>query len=617
MRSLHGAIWFSSCLLAVFVMRTDVVAQTEAPAPKTVKDSAELRQPDYSVVVVIDDLLQVPSSWSYPVDSPGPASTSPGRELSVGLPPYPNSFALSAVPSDIIGVLQESRTADARGNELEQWNLVRVKMSTGQQASPIKLFARQSNRRAPQTTTEDRSERLMLRAGALLSVGRQGDMGVVKTNDAGRLDVWSLKGRGNHICGWKPYSDEEGMARKVLWAAAISDEIVLTLNVEGRLIRWKLPECKAVYERRFGKMSNATNWPGLNIYLPPGLSPGHSHMAVWAGSSLLLVDVLSGKTHGVMGGTHPGGWMKPTFSPDGTKLACTEADNFTQVLVIYDLKTGSVLSRTPLPNDIWKRPTSSETEYGGFTWVSKDCGVVGGKLMIDLGSGRPIWKFDRSAEVPGNSPPMFTAAGPLFWYYAGGRERALNAIALPHREALVYAKKAPDSFAAGPGSTVNLDIQINATADIREALRAGLLKRLERLGMKEGKGSRVTLALRSQIQNTGSQALVTTTRGYFPMPERQETVSIEAIILTTAFLVDGKEVWSHSTDFLPRSDESWQPDPKLTTQQELLATQWARVKQYASSWLFDRVPGYVMDPAASSAFPSGALPTPQGAVGGR
>lgn len=599
--------------LPVFLFATAIngfVSVVEAQGAKKGGDKSslpELTTPELDDVSLIDDTLDLSDSWTYQPDIvenlPKPVS----REISIGLPMYTRGLACSAEPHGIVAAIEDVTSTDGRQTETQKWSLHRYKLATGQPANPIVLYSKTEvvDRRRISNGGPD-FERLRILGWAAFSIGRDGRTAVVGTNQAGRLDVWSLKGKSKHIAAWKPYANEQDTT--VLWAHALSDDLVLTLNGSGKLIQWKLPACKAVWQRDFGRMYGTTP-QNLGVSVVPGLSPSHRHLAIWSGTSLLLVDSESGKTLAACTGVNGAGIITPTFHRDGTKLACTESENLTQVLVIYDLKTGAELSRIPIPNEIWWKAGNSAFRYGGFTWLDDRYGVVGGTLIVDLDAGRPVWKFD----VPEPNPfePAFSRSGPDFWYYDISRGKSLNAIKLPHAEALDAAKKAPGVFVAGPGSTISVDIRVQGSDEVKKLLEEGLAARLKQLGFTVAQGQRVTLLLGTEIRNTGEQAIVETRRGPFRSGGEGERVTIQAIVLRLTMRVDGQTVWSRSTDFLPNNHDSWKPDPKKSAQEELLEIQWSRVRRNGASF-FACIPGYVTDPKAQASFPSGPYPMPKG-----
>jgi len=289
------------------------------------------------------------------------------------------------------------------------------------------------------------------------------------------------------------------------------------------------------------------------------------------------------------------------------------------MLVTYDLTTGAESSRLPLPDDVWPKPVSSEARYGGFTWVGEPYGVVGATLLVNLAEGRPAWRFDVPQWTHGIPPVV--SSGPDFWALVNSdRGQSLGSFKLPHAAALAFAKDAPDVFAAGPGSTISLKTNFDAPAEAKAALEKAVRARVEELGMKVGENQKVTLLVETELRNTGEQALVETLRsgGLFGLRRGgpNEKVNIHVIIVRASYQVDGKVVWSQSQDYLPRG-ETWDDDPAKTTEQELIDIQWQRIATNAKSRLLERVPGYVMDPAAQAKFPSGPYPATQAAAPAR
>ncbi|HEX5103272.1 MAG TPA: hypothetical protein VFV87_05650 [Pirellulaceae bacterium] len=573
---------------------------TEAP----IELPAELTKPNLSHAVTVDDALDIGPDWTYEPDEPQGEVQPLAKPVSFSLPYSTDAIAFSTARAAIAGVLQDV-TETGGGKSIQRWNLYRYKLTTGQQSGPLKVYARTFESRTPGKVGNDR-ERLSIRAGALLTVGPDGKLAVVRTNDAGRLDVWSLADGGRHLVAWQPYGHESEFNRHVSWAAGLDDGTVLTLNHQGRLIRWKLPECIALYRRELGRMSSFSSLPNLGVGLQPGLSVNHQHIAIWSGKALLIIDAITGKTLAVLGGTEDPGWLRPTFHWDGTKLACTIAQDYVQILVIYDLRTGAEVTRMPLPADAWPTPSTSNSRQGGFTWVGEPFGVVGSALLINLVERRPVWKFNEPPP-PLHAMPVVSTAGPDFWALTTAKStQSLSSFQLPHADALQVAKEGPELFAAGPGSEISLEVKADASEEVKSALEKAAMLRVQDVAMKLAKDARVKLLVEAEVRDVEEPGLVEGMRRSLERAGIKDKVKIQVVTLRTSYLVDGKVAWSNSSDILPFGADV--KEPKKSVPQQLLDGQWQRVRDWARN-LLQGIPGYVQDPAVLAALPSGPYPS--------
>jgi hypothetical protein len=136
-----------------------------------------------------------------------------------------------------------------------------------------------AGRRAPRQVVLERYDVSTGEKGQTLQLAPPYQLGDVSTS--GRLALVALAQEGNrydrldvlglapkkHIAGWRPYTGEKEVQstdtsrqrarrtiwslpndpRSVAWAALLDDEHVLTVNTAGKLVCWRLPECKATY----------------------------------------------------------------------------------------------------------------------------------------------------------------------------------------------------------------------------------------------------------------------------------------------------------------------------------------------------------------------------------
>lgn len=589
------------------------VDELEAVTPK---------QPQVGDAEVVHDLVELDAPWDYRPDRPAEVNKRLEREISIRLPRGARSLAFSAPSADLAGVLNISKGVKIGGGErtlTETWSIERYKLSTGQSLPPLELARRVSEQDArgrPNGRRLSAAERAraFLASCRLLSIGTDGDLAVVRTA-RDRLDVWSLS-EGEHLCAFKP----EGGA---MWAAALADDSLLTLSSEGRLIRWQLPECRAVYERRLGPMRTIHNAVPVAISLQPGLSPNHRHLATWSGNSLLLLDVETGACLGVLAGQRRAGVLEPTFSPDGTQLAYTEDVGGTQQLIVHDLKKGRELSRILLPTDTWDRLGYAEGRAGGFTWADDRLGVVAGEVVVDLDEDKVLWRFQQEERNIVYDPPRFTRPGPGLWYYSSARGKTLNGVNLERKAGPAASG---DLFAVEPGTAVEIVNRIEAPSPFAEQIESSLLESLARTGFRTAEAQAVQLVVETDVKDADRTTVVRyREQANQPPPgkkqgkkkkkkkqkedePRERVVDTQAIELQVSFVVDGRTAWTKTMPYLPQRVEVVESDDGKSPAAQLLELQWERVARYAPS-LFEKLPRYVSDP--DNPLPVRPLPIPQ------
>lgn len=607
---------------ALIVLST---AAGEIYAQPTLDDlqSIKLTKPDFRKVRVVGNLIDPQAPWSYVPDAGELPKKAPKTELSIALPHFTRSLAFSARTADLVVALDVLAATEITGEstiQRESWSLHPFRMSTGELLQPITLATRttevpgRNDQRGnasptrpdqPQGSRKAGGEELILRNGCLLSVGRDGDLAVLRTNSAGRLDIWSLT-EGKHLVAWIPYQDESRASRTVLWAAGLPDRGVLTLNRAGRLIRWKLPECRAVYERNVGPMQTEQDRSNLMVDLHPGLSPNHRHLAVWSGNSLLLLDIESGECLAVLAGQNAPGQMQPTFHPDGSQLAVTQAEQGTESLLIFDLKKGRELSRILLPSDTWPRAPNSEFRCGGFTWANKRCGVVGGRVVVDLAKQRTAWRFDAAELNTVLDPLPVSFPGPGFCYYDNTQRKSLNVVRLPDEVPVGSDRPA---FVIMPGAMIEVVNKVDAPENAARDLEKSLARSLAELGFKTDQQQPIKLLIESELRATTREV----TLRYFPSakgePGKDRQVAVQELVLKASFVVGDKTVWTRSLPYLPQSIETMPSNPAQGPGQQLLELQWRRTVSYAPNSLFAKIPRYVPDPDYE--LPQRPYPTPQ------
>ena len=556
--------------------------------------------PKLDNALLIDDLFDVPEAWNYVPDKPKTEGRLK-RPVTVPLGRYIDSVGFASADSNTGVFLKKVSYSKGGGDTWEYLVSRRFKLSNGVISKEVKLIEMVT---AEKHKHIDR--KLKLPRNSLRSVGIKGDVILTASNQVGRVDLWSISGKGKHLCGWQPYGLNPKFDERLSDALVHSAERAFTLNYGGDFLSWKLPECEVVYKRKFSKNAN------IRIRMSPGYSPNFKHMAVWSDNNLLLVDLDTGKTLGILPAIYDPGFVQPTFSPDGSKLACSEIQNTTPILVVYDLKTGKVDSRIPFPETMLSPIKTAERRRGGFSWVDNNHGVVAGAVLVDLNAGKPIWKFNVPPRDVFRTPTVASAPGYGFWYCDEAKSRSLRAIQLPHEAALRKGKDIPNVFVANPGSKVSLAVDVSgAPKEVGTVLNKGFVGSVETAGFQIGKGEPLKFHLNVEVvdkgQMVGTETLIPKSFGGV-RKKKAEDVAIKSIVVTASATLDGREVWKDVEEVLPSKSDIFRPDPEKTFEEQILEKQWEHVKKFTPAKQFKKIPAYLSDPELRLNFPSSSYP---------
>jgi WD40 repeat protein len=318
---------------------------------------------------------------------------------------------------------------------------------------------------------------LMLAADASPDGGR---LVVLEPRDERRVDVWSAADQ-QHVAGWEPFEKESDP--KVRWVAMLDTTHALTLGVNGKLVLWTVPECKAVYAVSCLRGAVA-------------VSPGRKTLAAFNGATYEILDSFTGERKGQLGGAVQA-VLAAGFRGDGQELAAVVQTDQPCQLLRWDLKSGKPLA--PLPCAV-----GSDVAWFGPT------GVVIGMTLIDTQTG---WSLSQLAT---GGPGRFATSSPdgrlWFAYSQNAKDPAvLTAQTVPDtatRELAAQIAAGAVKPALGPGMsvTLQLDIQAPSKADeYRKQITDNLTVRLRSAGLTVAAGD---AEVRLQIQlgperNTG------------------------------------------------------------------------------------------------------------------
>ncbi|HEX5106476.1 MAG TPA: hypothetical protein VFV87_21805, partial [Pirellulaceae bacterium] len=258
----------------------------------------------------------------------------------------------------------------------------------------------------------------------LADVSPSGNLAVVafarESGKYDRLDVVGLSPK-KHICAWRPFGSEPDKKpddplrrhfgnwgwsndpKLVVWASMIDDEHVLTINTAGKLVCWKIPECKAVYYfEDFGE--------------PLAMSAGRRYLAGGHFGEFRVFDALTGQCVGDLEAPALGSRaVRGGFRPDGEELAAVIDAGPDKMLVRWNLADGKIVQEIPIPGvtvgfhspfHFSHNGARAGLEYRGDNFLMLD-----DQYLINLDKRAVAWRYHLSrGYFAVNSPDQNT------WY---------------------------------------------------------------------------------------------------------------------------------------------------------------------------------------------------------
>jgi WD40 repeat protein len=325
-------------------------------------------------------------------------------------------------------------------------------------------------------------------------------LAMVASAGGDRVDIYEFAG-GKHIVGFRPYQGEDSYKGKVIWTAFAGDDRLLTLNNEGKLLQWSLPDCQAVYSETF---------QGLRI-VPLSLS--RKIMVLPVDGSYQVVDVATTDQLGTLEppDVEAGRYLSAyEFSPDGKMLAAILRGLSLTSLVCWDMTTGKLMHKYELEagedvtwaNDkqvLIQRPLLSDRNVASQTFPPKRCD------LLDLASGRTLWRYQLPIGQFGSQP-----VGGRVWYLSTkdfGQPARLVGATLPGKDTAATIAGAPKPQDLLPsGTAVTLDVSVAISGDaiadkvLADDVRNKLTEFLSKRGLKVQ--DRSALALRVDLRET-------------------------------------------------------------------------------------------------------------------
>ncbi|MCE9526265.1 MAG: hypothetical protein K8R36_09455, partial [Planctomycetales bacterium] len=347
-----------------------------------------------------------------------------------------------------------------------------------------------------------------------------------------RIDVIGLSPK-KHIAGFRPYAGEpedksvpsyEGAKRFMLkWVGMLDDEHLLTINTLGKLIVWKLPDCKAVYYfEKFGD--------------PLAISPNHKYLAGVHDGQFRIFDSKTGQCLGDM--ESPSCGVKPlraVFRADGRELSAIIDAGEDRMLVRWNLLTGKIDQEFPLPPELTSQlifrvfGEDRTLEYRG-----NDHLLLDKRYLIDLQKRLVIWRYnvDLGTKFVAGSPDSKT------WYCMRkpnsqyGSPLFLTSIETPSPAVIRKSSGArlEKNLLVYPGRSVRLHIDLSQVGltHLQPTVEKAVRQSLEARGIIVDAQAPLLLSVVAGAGSTGD--VIGVVSGSSPLPWRRGNERLEAVI---------------------------------------------------------------------------------------
>ena len=312
---------------------------------------------------------------------------------------------------------------------------------------------------------------------------------------ADRIDVISLAPK-KHVAGWRPYigdaldkttssASSSGRTSSAIrdstsaihWLSMVDDEHVITVSASGKLVNWKLPECKASYYfEQFGQ--------------PLAMSPGRQFLAGVHNGEFRLFEAATGRCVGDLEspatGVHA---IRATFRPDGQELAAIIDGGEDKMLVRWNLNTGKIEQEFPIPGEMvtgLRRllaiifGDSSDLEYRGNNHLLLD-----NTFLLDLRQRAVVWRYELDGAYISGSPDDKT-------WFCTRRERSYTS------PIFLTTHETPSAAVVKNSEGISLESQLV----LYPGMSVRLIVDLTGVNMQHAEAS-VTKALRESLENRG------------------------------------------------------------------------------------------------------------------
>ena len=405
----------------------------------------------------------------------------------------------------------------------------------------------------------------------LVGASPSGNFAVVGYSDtkakADRIDVVGLAPK-KHIAGWRPYAGDPNQkaanaapwssasTNAVSWLNMLDDEHIVTVSTGGKLVNWKLPECKAVYVfEQFGE--------------PLALSPGRKYLAGAHNGEFRLFDASTGQCVGDLESPVTGvRAVRAAFSQDGRELSAIIDGGEDKMLVRWNLTNGKIEHEFPLPGDLFDVAKQTGASFFGqpnsLEYRGNKYALLDNTFLIDLERRAVIWRYELNGTFVSGSPDEKT-------WFCTRRDRSFNsAVYLTTHEtpsASVLRKaeavQLENQLVLYPGMSVRLLVDLTGVnmQNMEATVRTALQESLENRGIVVSDAAPLTLSVLTGERATGDTIGVSSGPqfgfGYSPFfrsSEPQQTISKQQLVCRFALSdASGKVRWFRDRSVTMRS----------------------------------------------------------------
>lgn len=384
-----------------------------------------------------------------------------------------------------------------------------------------------------------------------------------------RLDIWSAA-EGKPIVALRPYNDEMDKNHKKIQAVAlVDDEHVLTLNNQKKLVLWKLPECRAVYE-----IAEAAQ---------PGLSPNQQYLAVSTGRGYLLLDSRTGNQVGAF--NIEGTMHAAAFDPEGGRFAASCTGPKGPSIVVWSMRDGSVLSEFPI-----------QTTAQNMHFCDANHLLMNNETLVDVEHQLIVWKY----RLAGGAHSPQSPDG-RHWYIApkGASGAELIAAKLPEPKAVevLAGQTLKPDFLLEPGG--KLTVQINlpdagpGQTNIRQRALENITAKYQNHGTSVGVGSELVVTMDLKESNTGETQELELTKstspfggGFFRGTGEKITLPLVKIDCTVTYTYQGKLLSEQKASY--NNGVGWWGSVPIqegkTPEQQLSENMWSMASGYFTNF---------------------------------
>ena len=344
-----------------------------------------------------------------------------------------------------------------------------------------------------------------------------------------QVAVWLLAPE-KRILAWEPYGQESYPEYRVATGCYfVGRRYALTANYEGKLVLWKFPDCKAIYQiEDFGQILAA--------------SSDMRYVFGWQKETdvIRVGDVRSGETVGEL---HTDEKLvnvhAVAVSPDAERVVAIVTKRG-KTLVEWDLRDGEKKREFALPDYIL-------AEASSVAYTDSSHALVAGKYLVALEKKATLWRYSF-----GDAKHLMQRPGNGYWFVAGAnspRGVELRSVTLPHAAATSLADQVSlqDQTVLRPGMTIRLNV--NVTVPKLNEARNLIEKSLVTQGFKLNQNADLILDYRAVERETGETTeYESLTREFGEMQKRTYTVREKAIHIEIVLKdKDGSTIYERQT----------------------------------------------------------------------